>query len=106
MDLYKECIEFLQGCNITDPIILEKAQKIIPTIAARKCLGVKNKDENAKECLYCWEVENFTMVEVASLKELKNRREQRKLYGQKVQKIWKLISTIKDVNSYVYDYKI
>ena len=97
------------------PNILEKTAKLIPTIAERKCFGIKRvvkpvavppvspppmqivPEDNPKEALYCWEIENFNMLELPNIKDIRARREQRKLLGQKVQKIWKLITTIKEV---------
>lgn len=80
--------------------ILATLERILPTIAQRKCLGVKRPEEDARESLYCWEIENFNLLEVQSAREVKARREQRRMYGQKVQKICKWISTINEVSVY------
>ncbi len=97
-ELLNICNEYIKDKISTAPTVVEKATKLLPTIAQRKCLGIKKPEESAKESLYSWEVENFAMIEVASAKEIRARREQRHLFGQKVQKISKLLSTIKDVS--------
>lgn len=92
-----ECSEWVKVVNPNNTTIIDKIEKLLPTIAQRKCLGVKGND---KESLYCWEVENFSLIDVQSSKDLKIRREQRRLFGQKIQKLNKFIATINEVIYY------
>jgi hypothetical protein len=81
-------------------MVLDKVAKLLPTIAQRKNYDIKRPaavDGGLKEPLCCWEVENINMLEVPNMKEVRVRREQHKLYGQKIQRLSKLVSSIKEV---------
>jgi len=98
----EECGEYLKTIIPANSSIFGSLERILPTIAQRKCLGIR-KEEDSKEALYCWEIENFNLLEVQSIKEVKMRREQRRIYGQKVQKLNKWICSINEVRLYRND---
>lgn len=109
-ELIKECNEFLQNVFPQDKALTsqlsERIEKFIPTIAERKCFGIKkvekaptanSNEETQKEALWTWEVSNIQILEIPNLKDIRARREQRKLLGQKLQKIWKLFNSVNEV---------
>ena len=108
-EIVKECNLYIQALTAGPASktlgLEEKTTKLIPTIAQRKCfvarrLDIPTSSEAAlKDDLACWEVENFNILELPNIKDARTRREQRKLVSQKLHKLAKLLSCIREVLS-------
>lgn len=88
---------------IFTPQLLDKTDMFIPTIAERKSYGIKKdtpltpSEDTQKEALYAWELTNINILETPNIRDIKARRDQRKLLGQKLHRVSKLVNLIKEV---------
>ena len=106
-ELVRECNVYIQavtaGGSSASANLEERIGRLIPTIAQRKGFGPRKPEQSpsregpSKEDLGCWEVENFNILELPNIKDARTRREQRKLLGQRLQKLGKLIVGVKEV---------